>query len=231
MSSLFRLKGRRWPQCPSRPYRLLQGRSSNLNVARLHAGAEAAPVPASTGALSAANSLAQASATPRPKLSLGVDTGLQAYPSGRRPCRALNPELGRHPSPLLLSASAYTQTARLAAVNISIPSLSSQHPSDLAFRQSRKRATSLVSRHYCRPSIARTLGSVDRSCRIRSFATSTPAMVATKIDGTAIAKMIRETLGNDILEKQKLNPRFQPTLTIIQGKLASLLVPREHSFG
>ncbi|KAI8310797.1 C-1-tetrahydrofolate synthase [Colletotrichum sp. SAR11_240] len=41
-------------------------------------------------------------------------------------------------------------------------------------------------------------------------------MVATKIDGTAIAKKIRETLGNDILEKQKLNPRFQPTLTIIQ---------------
>ncbi|TDZ14390.1 C-1-tetrahydrofolate synthase [Colletotrichum orbiculare MAFF 240422] len=41
-------------------------------------------------------------------------------------------------------------------------------------------------------------------------------MVATKIDGTAIAKKIRETLASDILEKQKLNSRFQPTLKIIQ---------------
>lgn len=42
-------------------------------------------------------------------------------------------------------------------------------------------------------------------------------MVATKLDGTAIAKGIRERLGQDIAEKQKLNPRFKPTLKIIQG--------------
>jgi methylenetetrahydrofolate dehydrogenase (NADP+)/methenyltetrahydrofolate cyclohydrolase/formyltetrahydrofolate synthetase len=42
-------------------------------------------------------------------------------------------------------------------------------------------------------------------------------MVAVKIDGTAIAKNIRERLGTEIAEKQKLNPRYKPTLKIIQG--------------
>ncbi|KFH45262.1 C-1-tetrahydrofolate synthase-like protein [Hapsidospora chrysogenum ATCC 11550] len=42
-------------------------------------------------------------------------------------------------------------------------------------------------------------------------------MGATKLDGTAIAKSIRERLGAEIAEKQKLNPRYKPTLKIIQG--------------
>lgn len=41
-------------------------------------------------------------------------------------------------------------------------------------------------------------------------------MVASKIDGTAIAKGIRERLHAQIQEIQKINPRFQPTLKIIQ---------------
>jgi methylenetetrahydrofolate dehydrogenase (NADP+)/methenyltetrahydrofolate cyclohydrolase/formyltetrahydrofolate synthetase len=41
-------------------------------------------------------------------------------------------------------------------------------------------------------------------------------MVGAKIDGTAIAKGIRERLGLEIAEKQKLNPRFRPALRIIQ---------------
>ena len=40
--------------------------------------------------------------------------------------------------------------------------------------------------------------------------------MATKIDGTAIAKKIREGLHAEILEKQKLNPRYKPSLKIIQ---------------
>lgn len=44
-------------------------------------------------------------------------------------------------------------------------------------------------------------------------------MVATKLDGTAIAKTIRERLGTEIAEKQKLNPRYKPSLKIIQGIL------------
>ncbi|KYK60675.1 C-1-tetrahydrofolate synthase [Drechmeria coniospora] len=42
-------------------------------------------------------------------------------------------------------------------------------------------------------------------------------MVATKLDGTAIAKSIRERIGAEIIEKQKRNPRYRPSLKIIQG--------------
>ncbi|KAI0842544.1 formate-tetrahydrofolate ligase [Hypoxylon sp. FL0890] len=52
------------------------------------------------------------------------------------------------------------------------------------------------------------------SCR--AFSTSYPTMAATRLDGTAIAKKIRERLGTEILEKQKTNPKYQPCLKIIQ---------------
>ena len=42
-------------------------------------------------------------------------------------------------------------------------------------------------------------------------------MVATKLDGTAIAKSIRERIGREIAERQKLNPRYRPSLKIVQG--------------
>ena len=42
-------------------------------------------------------------------------------------------------------------------------------------------------------------------------------MVATKIDGTAIAKSIREGLKDEIVKIQQTNPRFKPSLVIFQG--------------
>ena len=42
-------------------------------------------------------------------------------------------------------------------------------------------------------------------------------MAALKIDGTAIAKRIREGLHAEILETQKANPKYKPSLKIIQG--------------
>ncbi len=48
-------------------------------------------------------------------------------------------------------------------------------------------------------------------------------MAAARIDGTAIAKKIRERLRTEILERQKTNPRFQPSLKIIQGVLLNEL--------
>jgi len=42
-------------------------------------------------------------------------------------------------------------------------------------------------------------------------------MAAIKIDGNAIAKDIREKLHAQIDEQQKGNPRFKPSLKIIQG--------------
>ncbi|KAH3914982.1 hypothetical protein HBI56_017090 [Parastagonospora nodorum] len=41
-------------------------------------------------------------------------------------------------------------------------------------------------------------------------------MTATKIDGTAIAKSIRERLGAKIKERQSANPRYKPSLKIVQ---------------
>lgn len=46
-------------------------------------------------------------------------------------------------------------------------------------------------------------------------------MTATKIDGTAIAKSIRERLGAYIKEKQASNPRYRPSLKIVQGTTAT----------
>lgn len=46
-------------------------------------------------------------------------------------------------------------------------------------------------------------------------------MVATKLDGNAIAKSIRERIGREIAERQKLNPRYRPSLKIVQGTSAS----------
>lgn len=47
-------------------------------------------------------------------------------------------------------------------------------------------------------------------------------MTATKIDGTAIAKSIRDGLKTEIEQIQQANPRFQPSLVIFQGKLILL---------
>ncbi|KAI0102067.1 hypothetical protein GGR51DRAFT_302416 [Nemania sp. FL0031] len=52
---------------------------------------------------------------------------------------------------------------------------------------------------------------------LRSFSTSPSTMTAIKVDGTAIAKSIREKLAAEVVEKQKLNPQYQPSLKIIQG--------------
>lgn len=47
-------------------------------------------------------------------------------------------------------------------------------------------------------------------------------MVARKLDGTAIAKSLRERIGAEIAHKQKLNPRYRPCLKIVQGTLLPL---------
>jgi len=50
----------------------------------------------------------------------------------------------------------------------------------------------------------------------RSFASTIRAMTANKIDGTAIAKSIRERIAGEIKERQQINPRYKPSLTIVQ---------------
>jgi hypothetical protein len=52
----------------------------------------------------------------------------------------------------------------------------------------------------------------------RHFSGTAFTMTATKIDGTAIAKSIREKLGAKIKERQGANPRYKPSLKIVQGE-------------
>lgn len=58
-----------------------------------------------------------------------------------------------------------------------------------------------------------------RLLQTRNFSNTRFTMVAQNIDGTAIAKRIRQKLNEEIAEKQKISPRFKPALTIIQGGL------------
>ncbi|KAJ4299419.1 tetrahydrofolate synthase [Kalmusia sp. IMI 367209] len=43
-------------------------------------------------------------------------------------------------------------------------------------------------------------------------------MTASKIDGNAIARSIRDRLGQEVKQKQESNPRYRPSLKIIQGR-------------
>lgn len=51
----------------------------------------------------------------------------------------------------------------------------------------------------------------------RFFSSTRAAMTGTKIDGNAIAKGIREKLNGQIKKTQETNPRYKPSLVIIQG--------------
>jgi hypothetical protein len=62
-----------------------------------------------------------------------------------------------------------------------------------------------------------TLGSDSLDPGKASFSTSRPVMTAQKIDGNAIAKSIRARLHSEIEERKKANPKYIPSLKIIQG--------------
>lgn len=49
-------------------------------------------------------------------------------------------------------------------------------------------------------------------------------MTGTKIDGTAIAKGIRDNLKAEIQSIQATNPRFKPSLVIFQGTNVAAIV-------
>lgn len=54
-------------------------------------------------------------------------------------------------------------------------------------------------------------------------------MAAAKIDGTAIAKSIRQGLKSEIEQIQVTNPRFKPNLVIFQGKHARVIIEVLHT--
>jgi hypothetical protein len=58
----------------------------------------------------------------------------------------------------------------------------------------------------------------------RQFSSTRFTMAGQKIDGTAIAKSIREKLGAKIKERQEKNPRYRPSLKIVQGEPHAIAV-------
>jgi hypothetical protein len=77
---------------------------------------------------------------------------------------------------------------------------------------------------YCRLRAPRHLYTANATRgRYRYFSGTPLTMTATKIDGTAIAKGIREKLGAKIKERQAANPRYKPSLKIVQGEWCSAL--------
>ena len=77
-----------------------------------------------------------------------------------------------------------------------------------------------TSRHYFAGRVVDFSGSktfAKSSLSRRSFSSTSTVMAATKIDGTAIAKSIREGLKAEIAKIQVSNPRFKPSLVIFQG--------------
>lgn len=77
----------------------------------------------------------------------------------------------------------------------------------------------------CAPSVAFSeLPLLSRTVSRRPFSASSPTMAATKIDGTQIAKSIREGLKNEIQKIQETNPRFKPSLVIFQGSFPARLI-------
>lgn len=147
-------------------------------------------------------------------LPTGLPTGqvsaLAPQSGSQKPCSARPSFLPAHaydyytttasPTPALL-------TPRKTEPHVSVPARVSNYTADSSLSLSSRNLNSfqVQSSLFHKPS------------PLRSFSTSRSAMAAIKLDGTAIAKSIREKIAAEVVEKQKLNPQYQPCLKIIQG--------------
>ena len=73
-------------------------------------------------------------------------------------------------------------------------------------------------KYWCATSPRHLYTVVKTANSARHFSSTRFTMAGQKIDGTAIAKSIREKLGAKIKERQEKNPRYRPSLKIVQGK-------------
>jgi hypothetical protein len=146
--------------------------------------------------------------------------------------------LRRYSSSLHMRSVAHLpQTSLFAAKGITVPRSScARKPlrsffsrsalSGVAARHSPKSRGRIL--HRCRSALTHptcitapsSFSSSPYTSQQRAFSSTPIAMTATKIDGTAIAKKIREKLHAEIVETQKTNPRYKPSLKIIQGDLS-----------
>lgn len=141
--------------------------------------------------------------------------GLNRGPTGSTPCA---------PRLQLLSSSFSTSPGRRQyQLTVARPGLAAYHhlpllaPEDVRFRWGRS-CSRAYSSQAIPSSAAQTLPQPHpASSQQPPHPSRQETMVASKIDGTAIAKAIRERIRLEILEKQQTNPRYKPCLKIIQG--------------
>lgn len=100
-------------------------------------------------------------------------------------------------------------TAATAATSFSATSFILSVSRDFPFG-SRTRTRNTIRHPYPSPTGSSDIGKA-------FFSTSRAVMVAQKIDGTTIAKNIRARLQAEIQERKNANPRYTPSLRIIQG--------------
>lgn len=112
-----------------------------------------------------------------------------------------------------------TRTPRFCSATFAAPGRRHLHSQTITTSNTLRPATSSSP-----PSLFNPLSGLDKA----HFSTSGAVMGAVKIDGTAIAKRIRASLLTEIEEKKKINPRYIPSLKIIQGTSTLIGLPWQH---
>lgn len=125
---------------------------------------------------------------------------------------------------LASSLSSLSSLSPLSSLRPSLSLLSSSSSTVAAAAARTTATTSLSSLHG--PS--RGVRSAPRPAYRAFYSDSTNSM-ASKIDGTAIAKSIRAGLKTEIEQIQQSNPRFKPSLVIYQSMLIPLYHPPSYS--
>lgn len=157
--------------------------------------------------------------------SLRIPAAIRPVQTARRPFSLLLESdiqtCAARGSPLPSSGAGSSTVFALAPARVipAAPNAILTHPSSHSLAATTLRPSSLEGRTALR--------NTRRGAPRAFFSTSSRTMTATKIDGTAIAKKIRERLHAEIAEKQKVNPRYTPSLRIIQGlsrPIVSLLI-------
>ena len=119
-----------------------------------------------------------------------------------------------HPPLLRISTSTACHIRRCSTLSYAA------YQSSLLSGLSTAKTTAKRRRRINRHSTPNSLGVNDSIAAVaqnkRQASSKTRNMAAEKIDGTAIAKSIRERISADIKKKQEANPRYKPSLTIVQ---------------
>ncbi len=92
----------------------------------------------------------------------------------------------------------------------------SQYYSDSSCRNPRRAGRSTHSICHLKKQSERAQITGIKTIQQRYVTTTGYTMVAERIDGTAIARRIRENINAEIKQKQETNPRYKPSLVIVQ---------------